>query len=245
MRRVESHVQITISDTGIGIPAEFLPHVFDRFRQADASITRRHGGLGLGLSIVRQLVELHGGTASVSSAGAGQGATFTITLPIAPIQAPHAGLTPTKGELKEAGASPGCERLPGVRILVVDDEVDNRNLVKRVLNDCDADVESAGSAAEALKLLSAKPYDVLVSDIGMPDEDGYSLMRKVRQSTDAAIRTIPAIALTAFARSEDRISAIRAGFQSHVVKPVEPAELIAIVASLAGLNSKARETDAG
>ncbi len=235
LERVHSHIEVSVADTGEGISPEFLPFVFDRFRQADASTTRQHGGLGLGLAIVKQLVELHGGTVRVASPGAGQGSTFTIALPLTAVHAP-----PTPEPQRRhpsavdghATAAVDQPKLTGLRVLVVDDEPDARAMLKRLLADCDATVRTAGSAADALAQIAAEAPDVLVSDIGMPGTDGYDLIRQVRALATAAGGT-PAVALTAYARSDDRIRAIRAGFQAHVVKPVEPAELIAVVASVA------------
>jgi PAS domain S-box-containing protein len=235
--RVNSHLEVTVSDTGEGIGPEFLPHVFDRFRQADATTTRRHGGLGLGLSIVKQLVELHGGTVRVTSGGAGQGTTFTVALPLTVI---HPDSEP-ESERRHPDARPQdgtrtdfCRRLAGLTVLVVDDEDDARALIKRLLEQCDATVRTAGSVAEAVELLQALRPDVLVSDIGMPGEDGYSLIKRVRALGPDNGGKVPALALTAYARSEDRMRAVSAGYQMHVAKPVEPAELIMMVASLAG-----------
>lgn len=232
LERGESEVEIAVSDTGQGIETEFLPHVFDRFRQADSSTTRRHGGLGLGLSIVRQLVELHGGSIEVTSPGVGQGATFVVRLPISsgPEQAADervATRRPPEPELKSS-----MSQLRGVRVLVVDDEPDATALVKRLLERCGAEVERAGSAAEAMKLLSVHCFDIIVSDIGMPGEDGYQFIRRVR-SLQNPHRDVPAVALTAFARVEDRKKAAQAGFQTHLSKPVEAAELVAVVDRLA------------
>ena len=231
LEQVNSQLEVSVIDTGEGIRPEFLAHVFDRFRQADASTSRRHGGLGLGLSIVKQLVELHGGSVSVKSDGAGLGAMFTVTLPLFAIQSesvpemdrPHPQAAPTP-----AGPPDACLQLTGMRVLVVDDEPDARALIKRLLEDCKAVVAIAGSAAEGMQRLLAEPFDVLVSDIGMPGEDGYAFIRRLRSTG----QKIPAVALSAYARSEDRVRAIAAGFQHHVAKPVEPAELITIVASL-------------
>lgn len=227
--RVESHLEVTVADTGDGIPPEFLPHVFDRFRQADASTTRKHGGLGLGLAIVKQLVELHGGTVRVDSKGARQGATFSITLPV--VSVVDRGRA---GEYRYRRSLPELPRMPvaldGVRVLVVDDEADARSLIERFLSDAGAEVTTASSVDEAMGRLEAHEFDVLVSDIGMPEEDGYSLLRRVR----ALGRTMPAIALTAYASAEDRVRALVAGFKSHLTKPVEAIELIATVASTVG-----------
>ncbi|HYO07381.1 MAG TPA: PAS domain-containing protein [Tepidisphaeraceae bacterium] len=241
LRRVNSHVEVSISDTGEGISADFLPHVFDRFRQADASTTRQHGGLGLGLAIVKNLVELHGGSIRARSPGRGQGSTFTVSLPLTILRGEPDTEPGARHPASEASSSSTAARLPdlcvqiaGVRVLVVDDEPDARSLVKRLLEDCDAVVTTAGSAAEALERVQAERPDVLVSDIGMPGEDGYSLIRRVRALGAERGGTVPAVALTAYARSEDRMRTVLAGFQMHVSKPVEPAELITMVASLAG-----------
>ncbi len=230
-----AHIEVNVIDTGEGITTEFLPHVFDRFRQADASTTRRHGGLGLGLSIVKQLVELHGGSVMARSDGAGKGTTFTVILPIMVAQTePDPGVT---GEDRLSTSSPNClsasaPQLEGVRILVVDDEADTRAIFRRLLEDCGARVRTASSAAEAFDAFTAEPPDVLISDIGMPVEDGYSLMRRIRELDKELGGNTPALALTAYARPEDRLRAVRAGFQMHLVKPVEPHELITMAASL-------------
>jgi PAS domain S-box-containing protein len=234
LERVNSHLEISIIDTGEGIAPEFLPYVFDRFRQADASTTRRHGGLGLGLAIVKQLVELHGGSVRAKSPGKKQGTTFTVALPLTPM---HPDPQPAQERRHPKAPDPSlapeaCAEIAGVTVLVVDDEPDARALVQRFLEDCDAKVTATGSAAEALKLVQQLRPDVLVSDIGMPTEDGYSLIRNVRALDPKKGGDTPAIALTAYARAEDRVNAIMAGFQHHVSKPVEPAELIAMIASL-------------
>jgi PAS domain S-box-containing protein len=235
--RVKDRVEISVADTGEGIGADFLPFVFDRFRQADATTTRRHGGLGLGLSIVKQLVELHGGKVRVESEGRGKGATFWVTLPVE-VEYAASGEESRLRESLRGVDLPGeeCERIHGSRILVVDDDFDARDLVKRLLEECGAQVATAASSAEAMAMLAGAGYDVLVSDIGMPGEDGHALMRRVRELAPARGGRIPAVALTAYARAEDRVKAIRAGFQMHLAKPVEPAELIAMVASLARSN---------
>jgi PAS domain S-box-containing protein len=241
--RVESHLQISVADTGQGIKPEFLPYVFDRFRQADASITRRHGGLGLGLSIVKQLVEMHGGSIYAQSAGPGLGSTFVVLLPPTTVQEPLELPDPSHPS-RQASGLVGLVNLnvdlTGVHVLVVDDEPDARALVKRLLEDSHAAVTTAGSAEEALKLLQDTKFDVLVSDIGMPNEDGYALIRRVR-SLGKPNSEIPAIALTAYARAEDRVKAISASFQMHVTKPVEPVELITMVAGAAGKMRVRRE----
>lgn len=233
LERVNSSIEITVADTGIGIPPEFLDHVFERFRQADASITRKHGGLGLGLSIVKYLVELHGGTVRADSEGDGQGTTFTVQLPLTIVH---------RGRRVEERFHPTVSRidlseykrlnLSGVKVVVVDDEADGRELIDRVLSDCSARVFTAGGADEALLLVERERPDVLISDIGMAAVDGYELLRRVRALGADRGGKVPAVALTAFARSEDRTRALRAGFSVHVAKPVDPSELIAIVASI-------------
>ena len=239
LERVNSHVEIVISDTGKGIEPEFLPHVFDRFRQSDGSMTRRHGGLGLGLAIVRQIVELHGGTVSVMSDGEEKGATFTISLPLLPVRRDVPSdvprVHPTAQSAVGAKAEIDCPpELTGLRVLLVDDEADSRDLLSLVLDSCGAEVVTANSAAEAFAAIGAEKFDILISDIGMPDEDGFSLIKRIRGLPDEQGGSVPAIALTAYARSEDRVRAIRSGFQMHVAKPVEPAELVAVAANLAG-----------
>ncbi len=235
LERVNSHLELSVSDTGEGISPEFLPFVFERFRQADASTTRKHGGLGLGLSIVKQLIELHGGSIRAKSPGLGQGSTFILNLPLA-----VAHLGGPAGSSREHPRASGNAQFPdpptlnGVRILVVDDDVDGRQLLKRILEDGGASVVTASSVREALSVLDEMQFNVLVSDIGMPEEDGYDLIRKVRSRSSDQNGTVPAIALTAFARSEDRQRAIRSGFQIHVAKPVEPSEIVTVCASLAG-----------
>ena len=235
LERVNSHVELSVSDTGQGISADFLPHVFERFRQADASTTRKHGGLGLGLAIVKQLVELHGGGIAAMSPGQGAGSTFTVSLPLAAV---HRDLGEPRREHPRAprlhGIDLGCASLKGLKVLVVDDEPDARALIKRLLENCDALVTVAGSMAEALPLVESNRPDVLLSDIGMPDADGYELLRRVRALGQERGGNVPAVALTAFARSEDRTRALLAGFVVHVSKPVEPSELVATVASVGG-----------
>jgi signal transduction histidine kinase/CheY-like chemotaxis protein len=237
LSRVASHIEIEVADNGEGIEPAFLPHVFDRFRQADASTVRHHGGLGLGLSIVKQLVELHGGSISASSAGKGLGATFRVKLPLmAAVEASEQPLiTRDKPDrLPELAVTRDADDtdLEGISVLVVDDERDARMLLQRLLEDRHASVETASSAKEAITILMQGTPDVLVSDIGMPEQDGYGLIRCVRSLPDGRAN-IPAIALTAYARAEDQVRAIDAGFQRHLSKPVEPVELIAMVRSLA------------
>lgn len=232
LKHRRAQVEIVVKDTGQGIPPDFLPFIFDRFRQADSTTTRRHGGLGLGLAIVRHLVELHGGTIRADSPGLGQGATFTVSLPLNAIRIEHSEpalsfTTPHRSEQFEC-----VLRLEGVRVLVVDDEEDARQLLTTVLEHCGAETFAAASAQEAFQLIEQTKPDVLISDIAMPQEDGYSLIHRVR--TSATFSKLPAAALTAYARPEDRTAALVAGFQTYLTKPVEPTELIAVVASLTG-----------
>jgi signal transduction histidine kinase/CheY-like chemotaxis protein len=229
--RQDTYLEIRVSDNGDGIAPQFLPHVFERFRQADGSTTRRHGGLGLGLSIVKQLVELHSGTVSVDSAGQGRGATFTVTLPL--VQARRSR------QRADAGDAPAQFKkdqlnLSGLKVLVVDDDTDARGILKRILSGCKADVRTAASGFEALQVLEDVRPDILISDISMPGMDGYELITRVRASEMDRAKPVPALALTAFARAEDRRRALLAGYQSHLPKPVEPAELVAIIAGLSG-----------
>ncbi len=235
LARVESHIEVTVSDTGQGIAPEFLPHVFDRFRQADATTTRAFGGLGLGLAIVRQLVELHGGTVRADSEGQGLGSTFTVSLPLAAV----------RGAVSDAGSAQQPEfklselecppELTGISVLVVDDEADTCELLQVILEGCGAQVKTASSAAAALEAVAEEVFDVLISDIGMPDEDGYSLIAKVRALGKQRGGQVPAAAaLTAYVGEEDRIRVLQSGFQIHVPKPISPNELIAVVANLAG-----------
>ncbi|MFO0985272.1 MAG: ATP-binding protein [Planctomycetota bacterium] len=226
LERAGTQLRMIVSDTGEGIRRDFLPYVFDRFRQADASLTRRHGGLGLGLSIVRHLVELHGGTVEASSAGEGQGATFTLMLPSAPSTAREVLVN---GPMRRAASS--LERL---KILLVDDEPDSRALIQHLLEQHGARVAVAGSGPDALAALERDPPDVLVSDLAMPHMDGYELIKRVRARPASRGGNTPAASLTAFARAEDRERAMRAGYQAHITKPVDAAELIAVIATLAG-----------
>lgn len=239
LERADPHVQITVRDNGKGITPAFLPYVFERFRQADSSNTRRHSGLGLGLALVKQLVELHGGTVQGESAGEGQGATFTVMLPVRAVRMHNAGTTQEMLALKGIKTNKRM-LLAGLTILVVDDEPDAREVVTAVLEHYGADVLPVNSAAEALELLrKVKPPerpDVLVSDIAMPGEDGYALIRQVRALPATQGGNIPAVALTAFGRSGDRVRALTAGFQMHVPKPVEAAELALVIANLARRN---------
>jgi|GEM_PF-512499 len=228
LARVGSDVTLVVSDTGQGIRPELLPHVFDRFRQADSASTRAHGGLGIGLALVKHLVEAHGGTVHADSAGPGQGATFTVRLPIMVHAAAPGGV---RGAL--AAAAPGGGALRGVRVLVVDDDEDATEVLGHLLRADGADVRTARSAAEALRTLEQWSPDVMCSDIEMPGEDGYALIRKVR-ALPGERGSIPAVAVTAYGRVVDRVRALFAGFQIHVTKPVDPSELVAVVASLVG-----------
>jgi signal transduction histidine kinase/ActR/RegA family two-component response regulator len=235
LREYRGQVELSVSDTGLGIKPEFLPFVFDRFRQADASTTRLHGGLGLGLSIVKSLVELHGGTVGVESPGEGQGATFIVRLPVPPLPE-GAPVSLPAPEIQ------GAPELSGLRILVVDDEDDARTLARRVLEERGAHVITVSSAAEAMASVGENNLpSVLVSDIGMPEQDGYDLIKQMRALPGDAGR-VPAVALTALARAEDRKRALSAGYQKHVSKPVDPAELVAVIASLAGRALAARSS---
>jgi PAS domain S-box-containing protein len=239
VQRVDAHVELVVSDSGVGINKEFLPHVFDRFRQADASTTRIHGGLGLGLSIVHQLVDLHGGSVSVHSEGEGKGATFTITLPFVgvvndenEVEAEAEAVTPENPDA--VTTFDGLPSLRGLKVLVVDDEADTRELISEVLKEVGSEVITCRSVEEALVALEQHKPDILISDLGMPDEDGYSLISKIRALPFEQGGHIPAAALTAYARAEDRMRVLRSGFQFHLPKPVDSAELVTVVASLAG-----------
>jgi signal transduction histidine kinase len=226
--------ELAVSDSGIGIQPDFLPYVFDRFRQAEGSTTRHHGGLGLGLSIVRHLVELHGGTVAVESLGEGQGATFIVRLPIR--------LGAEAAQVERRAAEPAQDQalvndpelLAGLRVLVLDDEADTRELLTTALEQHGARVAAVATVPEILAALDRESFDVLVSDIGLPGEDGYSMIRKVRARGAERGGNLPAAALTAYARSEDRVRALSAGFQMHLSKPIDPAELVATIAALAG-----------
>ncbi len=234
------YAEIQIIDNGVGITADFLPYVFDRFRQADSSSTRSYGGLGLGLSLVRHLTELHGGTVHVESLGENQGSTFTVRLPL--LEASRNAQEQKYGEETEKspsvllGSSACLPILEGVKVLVVDDEADSREFIAMVLKECQAEVTAVTSVPEALQMLTQWQPDVLISDIGMPGEDGYSLIRKVRSLPPEKGGNIPAAALTAYAGVEDRMRAIQSGFQLHLPKPIEPEELATVVASLVKRN---------
>lgn len=234
VKRLSHSVRVSVSDSGIGIKPEFLPFIFDRFRQADGSTTRVHGGLGLGLSIVKHLVLLHRGSVNVESQGQDQGATFTLSLPLAA----ESSETPSKGGSIEPEVNvtpPGFSRiLDGVRILVVDDEADSRDLIKAILMGCGSEVNCCESAVQAIKAIREWKPDLLVSDIGMPIEDGYSLIKKVRNLRSKRAKQLPAVALTAYATKEDKARALSAGFQMHVAKPIEPETLVMSIASIIG-----------
>jgi PAS domain S-box-containing protein len=236
LERAGSHARVTVVDTGAGIRPGFLPFVFDRFRQGDQSTTRVHGGLGLGLSIVRHLVELHGGTVSVESDGEGRGSTFMVELPLLETRSADGGLrTEEEGaEDKSAARNPQAEILKGLSVLVVDDEPDALGLIKTILEMKGASVTAVDSAEAAWGMLEAAWPDLLLCDIGMPGEDGYQLIRRVRASDAARGRGLPSIALTAYAGEMDRALALEAGFDLHVAKPVEPAHLVSVIAELVG-----------
>jgi CheY-like chemotaxis protein len=233
--RYGASARLTVRDTGQGISKVFLPYVFDRFRQADASTTRKHSGLGLGLAIVRHLVELHGGTVHVESEGEGRGATFTLLLPLA-------GIERAQGEIASEQEAKTGERRPaileGLRLVIVDDQTDTLEMLKTSLAALGATVIAAATAREALKMVIDTLPHVLVSDLGLPEVDGYELILKVRELAPGLGGLTPAIALTAYARAEDRKQALEAGFQVHMTKPVEPAELAVVIAGLAGRTVK-------
>jgi len=226
LREVDDQAEVRVTDTGIGIHPDFVPHVFERFRQGDSSTTRTHGGLGLGLAIVRHLVELHGGTVGAESAGEGRGATFVVRLPIRadmPVLVPSADLV---------GRRDGPTTLHGTRVLVVDDDPDAREILRAMLEDAGATVATTASAGETRALMGQLRPDLLIADIGMPNEDGYSLIRSVRALESDLTGHVPAIALTAHARAEDIDRAFASGFQVHVAKPVEASHLLSTIATL-------------
>jgi PAS domain S-box-containing protein len=234
LERVNSHAEIIVQDSGVGIAPGFLPYVFERFRQADASTTRRHGGLGLGLSIVKSLAELHGGSVKAASPGEGQGSIFTVALPIVPTQAEDGGLDSRLRGARDLDALP---RLNGIAVLIVDDEADSLMFFGRLLEECGAHVLLAVDADQAMDMLRNESIDIMVSDIGMAGADGYQLIQQLRALQDERIATIPAVAVTAYARADDRRRLLLAGYQMHISKPVEPQELVAGIASLIGLTS--------
>jgi CheY-like chemotaxis protein len=232
LARVNSHLEVSVSDTGIGIDAEFLPLVFERFRQVDGSSTRERGGLGLGLSIAKQLTEMHGGTIEAASGGVGHGATFRLKMPLMIVHSPAA-----EAEGVHPRSTAGARMVPnsdlqGVHVLAVDDDRDALALLSELLQAAGARVTTAPSAEAALRQLDAEPPSVLVADIGMPQVDGFELMAKVRRHWNPVVRLLPAAALTAYARPEDRIKAFRAGFHIHLAKPIDPVELVTTLAAL-------------
>ncbi|MEO6002077.1 MAG: PAS domain S-box protein [Opitutus sp.] len=231
LARTASHFRISIADNGAGMTSDFLPLIFQRFQQADSSTTRRHGGLGIGLALVKQLVEMHAGSVNAESPGPGLGSTFTVNLPVA-----IAKMRPSPSQRGEAVENPEVGDLLGIRVLVVEDDADSLEVIKRILTQRKAEVYSATSAEEALKQFEEKSPDLIVSDIGMPQTDGYELIRRIRELPGGA--AVPAAALTAMARADDRTRALNAGFQTHVAKPVSAAELIAVVRSLASLRRR-------
>ncbi len=236
LQSVDAEAEIVVRDTGQGISEEFLPYVFDRFRQADGAITRKHGGLGLGLAIVRHLVELHGGSIKAESAGEGKGATFVVRLPLL------SGRVSAVAEHREPGTADASLlsqfELSGLEIMVVDDEADARELFAAILSNCGARVRVFGTAKEALAVLREWPPDAIISDLEMPDIDGYSFIRQVRARELGHAGRIPSVALTAYARVEDRARALAAGFQVHISKPADPVELAAVISNLTGRSRK-------
>jgi len=238
LERVNSHLEIIISDTGKGIRPDFLPYVFDRFRQADSSASRAQGGLGLGLAIVRHLVELHGGTVQAYSDGEGDGSTFTVMLPLMIGLPRQSYIEPLRTAGEQVLSNEFLPSLQGLRLVVVDDEADARELLKAMLKPCGAEILTASSAAEALESVKQWKPDLIVSDIGMPGEDGYRLIRSIRALDASEGGKTPAIALTAYARSEDRVRALASGYQLHVPKPVDIQELAIAIASLTGRTGK-------
>jgi len=232
LQREGTEVELTVRDTGEGIAADFLPHVFERFRQAEGSTTRRHGGLGLGLALVRHLVEAHGGTVHAASDGQGRGATFSVRLPVQAVFAePATGAA--AGEISDRPSFERPVRLDGVTVLVVDDEADARDLIATVLRSHGADVVTASTGAEAVTLVASRSFAVMISDIGMPQSDGYELISRIRTATGVRGVHLPAIALTAYSREEDRRRALEAGFQTYASKPVDPETLVRLVEQLA------------
>jgi signal transduction histidine kinase/ActR/RegA family two-component response regulator len=238
LRRVESQVELRVIDNGIGINSAFLPHVFDRFSQADSSIRRSRGGLGMGLAIVKALVEMHGGFVSVASPGEGQGAAFTVKLPISALREDTIRRRPIEKPTLQAELKQRHD-LVGLKLLIVDDEPDTCDMLRTMFNQCGSIVEIAQSADAALDVFDRWQPDILISDIGLPDVDGYELIRIIREERGSRV---PAVALTAMARIDDRLKALTAGYQMHVSKPVEPVELITIVSSLVGLVNRRAES---
>jgi signal transduction histidine kinase len=235
--RAEGQIEITVKDTGIGIDPKFLPHVFDRFRQANASSTRKYGGLGIGLAIVRHIVEMHGGGVLASSPGKGQGATFKISLPLisaSRLERPEGPRVEALPPPKERKILENGGRLDGVRVLLVEDNLDTLDILKFIFDEAGAEVLTTTSVDDALEALERFRPDALISDIAMPDRDGYDLIREVRSREPEQGGKIPAVAVTAYTRAEDRVRVLASGFQMHIAKPIAPGELIAVVASLTG-----------
>jgi CheY-like chemotaxis protein len=237
---VNSHIDVVVSDTGVGIRPDFLPHVFERFRQADAGTTRHTTGLGLGLSIVRHIVEMHGGTVEAASDGEGKGATFRVRLPVMIVHEAVAREPREHPRTEILAPLKGLRNLTGIRVLAIDDEEDALVLLRVVLEAAGAEVVTMSSASEALQRLADAKPDVMVVDLGMPQMDGFEFIGRIRASTDADIRDIPAAALTAFARSEDRTKALDHGFEMHLAKPVDPGELVSSIATLFRRRSSGR-----
>ncbi|MGZ8992937.1 MAG: PAS domain S-box protein [Burkholderiaceae bacterium] len=236
LRRISSHIEISVADSGQGISAEFLPQLFTRFSQADTSMARQHGGLGLGLALVKSLVDMHGGSIKATSPGVDLGSTFTVALPLSALHGEDTQSTPTTGV--SSAASTSSPDLSGFHVLVVDDEADARALIETVLSRCNATVSKASSAAEAFAFVRQNQPDLILSDIGMPVEDGYEFLIRLRQLSDSEGGDTPAVALTAFARSEDRRRALMAGFQMHLSKPIEPSELLAVASTFCVANRR-------
>jgi signal transduction histidine kinase len=224
----EDNAEITIADSGSGIPREFLPHIFERFRQADSGAARRHGGLGLGLAIARHLVEMHGGTIGAESDGRDKGATFRVVLPLMNVDV----RSTARGDFRASRDGSSGLHLVGIRVMVVDDDADALRLVQDILESAGAEVVTVASGEAALQRLESDRPHVLISDLGMPQMDGFQFIRQIRQLTDQGLRRIPAAALTAYARSGDRAKSLRAGYEMHLSKPIEPAELVAAVGAL-------------
>jgi signal transduction histidine kinase/ActR/RegA family two-component response regulator len=234
MNCVESTARLTVSDTGDGISAEFLPYVFDRFRQAEGSISRKQGGLGLGLAVARHLVELHGGTITAESEGLGKGSVFSVDLPLAEERRDPARAEERRREVERRRSRSGVVRLDGVHVLLVEDDDDSRKLLGTMLKRYGARVTAAKSAEQALDVFERDLPDVMVSDIGMPDQDGYELVRKLRAMPPEKGGRTPAIALTGYASRKDRVRALNSGYQQHMAKPIEQGDMIAAIAALVG-----------
>ena len=241
VERVNSHIEIVVSDTGIGIRADFLPHVFERFRQADSGVTRQTAGLGLGLSIVRHIVEMHGGSVQAASDGEDKGSTFRVRLPLMIVH--ETTVREPREHPRTATQAPltGLKNLSGIRVMAIDDEEDALALLRVVLEAAGAEVVTMSSAAEALMRAGQLQPDAFVVDLGMPEMNGFDFITRIRSSADANVREIPAAALTAFARSEDRTKALDSGFEMHLAKPVDPGELVSSVATLVRRRAKRQE----